>query len=84
MSLISPNALPRKGKASGWNKRIVKRSYLKHPPFEGVQQILSSPPRLNQKEYSRLKNEVICSTSQSCTNLMKVMFHCKVLLESYK
>jgi hypothetical protein len=35
MSLISSNALPKKGRASWGNKRIVKRSDLKHPSFEG-------------------------------------------------
>jgi hypothetical protein len=34
MSLISPNALLRKRRASGAAKLLIKRSDLEHPPFE--------------------------------------------------
>jgi hypothetical protein len=75
MSIISPNALSRRRRAREEAKRMTKGSDLERQPFGRYPAdfVLATTSQLERVQ--RLKNEVTSTTTQSCTNLVKVIFH---------
>jgi hypothetical protein len=74
MSLTSPIALPRKESQQG-TKHMILRSDFECPPFRRNPTNFIPAPRLNLREYKTLKNEMTISTSQSFSDLKKLIFH---------